>query len=112
MNRKIIFHVCRRDECAGEYAQWHGRSLHCTTCDAWQRHKVSLAKKSDSVPKVAKSRIFTDINDNTKVLTVEFECGVCGEMNVTMDFKKIEEGERVTYQLHCYECSTKNYLSA
>jgi predicted RNA-binding Zn-ribbon protein involved in translation (DUF1610 family) len=71
---------------------------------------VSLRKKSDSVPQITKKRVWTDIGTN-KVTTVEFECGLCGEMNVTPNFKKIEEDKRVKYQVECYECSTKGFVS-
>ncbi len=108
---RVIQHICRNPSCSGTRAKWCGPALFCTSCDAWQRDKVSLAKKSDPVPQVKRSLIWTDIKNPGKVTTVRFECGVCAEVNVTPNFKKIEEGERVKYQVECYECSTKSYVS-
>ena len=72
---------------------------------------VSLRKKSDPTPTITRKRIWTDIKNPRRVTTVEFECGLCGEMNATPNFKKIEEDERVKYQVQCFECSTKGYIS-
>ncbi len=108
---RFIQHICRNPSCGGTEAKWCGPALFCTSCDAWQRDKVSLAKKSDPTPRITRKRIWTDIKNPRRVATVEFECGACGEMNVTPNFKKIEEDERVKYQVQCFECSTKGYVS-
>jgi len=99
---RIVDHSCQRSECGGTRAKWYGRSLHCTTCDAWQRHKVTLAKKSDSVPSATKSRIWKDIKTQ-KQASVEFECPMCGNFNHTKDWKQIDEE---VFRVLCAECSS------
>ena len=98
---RIVKHVCRNSSCAGKNAKWFGRALHCTTCDAWQRDKVSLAKKTDTVLPVKKKRIWTDVKTERK--SVEFECPLCGIYNHTPNWKKIDEG---VFQVECKECSS------
>ena len=99
---RIIEHICRNPSCGGGNAKWSGTALFCTSCDAWQRDKVTLVKKSDPVPEATKSRIWTDI-ETEKRSSVEFECPLCGIYNHTPNWKKIDES---VFRVECKECSS------
>ncbi len=103
---RIVDHICQRSECGGTRAKWYDRSLHCTTCDAWQRHKVSLAKKSDSVPNATWSRIWENIRSQEQT-SIDFVCPACGSLNHTQDWKKIAEG---VFRVLCAECSSNSIV--